>query len=96
MVPDGASAAIRHEPRLVTDDMISLRTAAIAGVGIAQLPTMMVRDELEQGVLVRLVPDWAPDSGLVHAVFPSRRGLLPSVRKLIDYLAMRFAQIEED
>lgn len=94
--PGGASAAIHHDPRLVTDDMISLRTAAIAGVGIAQLPTMMVRDELEQGALMKLVPDWAPKSGLVHAVFPSRRGLLPSVRTLIDYLAMRFAQLEED
>lgn len=94
--PDGAHAAVHHAPRLVTDDMISLRTAAIAGVGVAQLPTMMVQDELAQGVLVRLVPEWAPRSGIVHAVFPSRRGLLPAVRGLIDYLAERFAQLEED
>jgi DNA-binding transcriptional LysR family regulator len=94
--PGGGHAAIHHAPRLVTDDMISLRTAAIAGVGVAQLPTMMVQDELAQGVLVRLVPEWAPRSGIVHAVFPSRRGLLPAVRRLIDYLAERFAQLEED
>jgi len=27
----------------------------------------------------------------VHAIFPSRRGLLPSVRSLIDHLAEEFA-----
>ena len=94
--PDGAVATIHHQPRLVTDDMIALRLAALSGVGIAQLPVMMVADELRRGGLLRLVPDWAPKSGIVHAVFPSRRGLLPSVRRFIDYLVMRFGQVEEE
>ncbi|BCL74723.1 LysR family transcriptional regulator [Jeongeupia sp. HS-3] len=93
--PGGAKAAVHHTPRLVTDDMIALRHAAIAGAGIVQLPFMMVRDEITAGLLVALLPEWAPKGGIIHAVFPSRRGLLPSVRKLIDFLAMRFAQIEE-
>ncbi len=38
--PDGAGAAVRHTPRLVTDDMSALR-AAVAGAGIASLTTMM-------------------------------------------------------
>ncbi|MGQ0659188.1 MAG: LysR family transcriptional regulator [Chromatiales bacterium] len=94
--PRGAQASIRHHPRLVTDDMIALRTAAIAAVGIVQLPTLMVIDEIRQGVLVRPMPDWAPKRHIIHAVFPSKRGLLPSVRALIDYLALRFQQLEED
>lgn len=89
--PDGASVTIPHEPRLVTDDMLALRVAAVGGVGITQLPTMMVVDELKRGSLVRIAPDWASRSSIVHAVFPSRRGLLPSVRSLLDYLATRFA-----
>ncbi|MQQ99276.1 LysR family transcriptional regulator [Glaciimonas soli] len=93
--PDGASMAVRHTPRLVTDDMIALKLAAIAGVGIVELPTMMMADEIRDGKLVKLIPDWASKGGVIHAVFPSRRGLLPSVRKLIDFLAMRFAEIEE-
>ncbi|MGA9422967.1 MAG: LysR family transcriptional regulator [Rhodanobacteraceae bacterium] len=94
--PDGAAAAIHHEPRLVTDDMIALRMAAIAGVGIAALPTMIVRDELQRGTLLKIVSDWAPRSGIVHAVFPSRRGLVPAVRKLIDYLSARFAHLDRN
>ncbi|MGV8941717.1 MAG: LysR family transcriptional regulator [Lysobacter sp.] len=94
--PDGASVAIPHQPRLVTDDMNALRVAAIRGVGIVQLPTMVVSDALKQGTLVKIAPDWASRGGIVHAVFPSRRGLLPSVRRLIDYLALRFEQLDQD
>jgi DNA-binding transcriptional LysR family regulator len=91
--PDGATALIRHEPRLVTDDMTALRLAALHGVGVVQLPTMMVRADLTEGSLVDVLPRWAPRSGIVHAVFPSRRGLLPSVRALIDALAEEFAAL---
>lgn len=94
--PGGAQAAIRHRPRLVTDDMIALRSAAIAGVGIVQLPAMMVTDEIRDGRLLRVVPEWAPRRHVVHAVYPSRRGLLPSVRALLDDLGERFRQLDED
>ncbi len=57
---------------------------------------MMVSDELARGELVRLVPDWAPRREIVHVVFASRRGLLPSVRALIDFLAERFQRLNED
>ena len=85
--PDGAHAEIRHTPRYITDDMSALRQAALDGVGIVQLPFMVVDQDLENGRLVELNPQWEPRCGIVHAVFPSRRGLLPSVRSLIDFLA---------
>lgn len=94
--PNGAWATIPHHPRLITRDMIALRAGAVAGVGVVQLPTMMVCDELARRELVRLVPDWAPRREIVHAVFASRRGLLPSVRALIDHLARRFEALDED
>ena len=76
--------------------MMALREAALAGVGIVQLPRMMIREQLAAGTLVSLLPDWAPRREIVHAVFPSRRGVLPSVRALIDYLAERFQALNED
>jgi DNA-binding transcriptional LysR family regulator len=88
---DGASATVMHRPRLVTDDRLALRLAALRGAGIVQLPTMMVQDDIDQGRLVDVLPAWRPRAGIVHAVFPSRRGLLPAVRHLIDFLATEFA-----
>ncbi|WP_137175136.1 LysR substrate-binding domain-containing protein [Massilia sp. HP4] len=90
--PDGATAQIRHRPRYITDDMTALRQAALRGIGIVQLPCMVVSDELRNGKLVEILPGWAPKGGLVHAVFPSRRGLLPAVRLLLDYLAAHIQQ----
>lgn len=92
--PTGLQISIHHDPRLITDDMMALRDAAVRGIGLVQLPSFVVSDELKAGRLVHLLPDWIPNLGIVHAVFSSRRGLLPSVRSLIDYLAERFASDE--
>jgi len=92
--PDGAVARIEHQPRLITRGMLALRDAAIAGVGVVQLPTMILHEAFEQGVLRRVLPDWAPRPEIIHVVFPSRRGLLPSVRALVDHLAVRFAELD--
>jgi len=92
---DGGVAAINHVPRLVTDDMIELRRAAVAGVGAVLLPRMFISEEVAAGELVPLLPEWAPPEGVIHVVFPSRRGLLPAVRGLIDYLAAAFEALDE-
>ncbi len=94
--PDGARATILHRPRLITRSMMTLRAAALAGVGVVQLPAMMVREQIERGELVHVIPGWAPRREIVHAVFASRRGLLPAVRALLDFLADRFRALSED
>lgn len=92
----GETAAVRHAPRLVSDDMIALRQAALAGAGLVSLPTMMVKEEVAAGQLVKLLPYWAAKAGIIHAVFPSRRGLRPAVRKLLDCLTLGFQELTED
>jgi len=89
---DGRNAVIPHHPRLVTGDMDALRDAALAGVGVVQLPTLLIAEDVARGRLVHALPDWRPPAGIVHAVFPSRRGLLPSVRALLDFLAAGCAE----
>lgn len=84
--PDGQNAEIHHTPRLITDDIEALRAAALAGIGAAQLPLMVVEEDLAKGRLVDLIPNWTPRTALIHAVFASRRGVLPAVRALLDYL----------
>jgi DNA-binding transcriptional LysR family regulator len=76
--------------------MTALRAAALAGVGIVQLPTLVVCDQLAQGALVKLIPDWAPRREIIHAVFSSRRGQMPAVRALLDYLVERYQAMDED
>ena len=89
--PDHASVRISHKPRLVTDDMAQLLYAAVAGVGVVQLPTIVVDAAIASGDLVDVFPKWTTEVGITQAVFPSRRGLLPSVRTFIDFLANEYA-----
>lgn len=91
--PDGARVQIPFRPRLVTDDMGQLLAAAIAGVGIVQLPLIVAKAALASGELVDLLPDWCPADGEMQAVFASRRGLLPSIRSFIDFLAEGFRRL---
>ena len=87
--PAGAQASAAVTPRMVCHDFVVLRTAALAGLGIARLPESVVRDDLKAGALIRVLPQWNSPQGVLHVVFPSRRGLLPAVRALIDFLAER-------
>ena len=88
--PDRAEARIEHQPRLVTRNMTLLRQAAEAGNGVVQLPVMMIQSAVAEGRLQRVLRGWAPPREIIHAVLPSRRGLLPGVRALLDDLVERF------
>lgn len=94
--PDGAQALIHHRPRLITASIPALRSAAVAAAGVVQLPTMMLVEQFARDELVRVVPEWTPRREIIHAVFASRRGLLPSVRALLDFLAEQFKALHED
>lgn len=86
---------IAYKPRLITTDMVALRNAALASVGVVQLPTLMVTEQLRDNTLISLLPDWTAPAEIIHAVYPSRRGQLPAVRALIDYLVERYKSFEE-
>ena len=80
-----------HTPRLSANDFYTVRRAALQGVGVARLPALLARDDLSSGALIRLLPSLSSRSGVVHAVFPSRRGMVPAVRALLDALSESFA-----
>ncbi|MCQ4445391.1 LysR family transcriptional regulator [Enterobacter cloacae] len=94
--PGGAKAEIHYHPRLITTDMLALREAAVAGIGVVQLPILMVKDQLASGELIRVLEAWEPRREVIHAVYPSRRGLLPSVRALVDFLTEEYAKMVEE
>ena len=83
----GGEVEVAHEPKLSASAFPILRAAAIGGLGIASLPEYVCRDALQTGRLVRVLPEWSSRQGILHLVFTSRRGLLPGVRAVIDFLA---------
>jgi DNA-binding transcriptional LysR family regulator len=78
---------VRHEPTLISDDMLLVRQAAVSGLGIAQLPLSACLADIHQGNLEIVLPDFPAPLCEIQVVFPSRRGMLPAVRSFIDFLA---------
>ncbi|OAL79117.1 LysR family transcriptional regulator [Acinetobacter sp. SFB] len=77
---------IKVNPMVMGSDLIMLAQLTRQNCGIALLPDTIVEDYVQSGELVRVLPNWKAQHGIFHAVYPSRRGLLPAVRVFIDYL----------
>jgi DNA-binding transcriptional LysR family regulator len=90
--PDQRESVVRLKPRLICGELSVLRAAAVAGLGVALIPDHFCQEELHDGRLVRLLPAWYKQPGLVHLVFTTKRGLTPAVRALIDHLAIGFKE----
>ena len=67
-------------PRLLCDDMIALKQAAIAGLGVVALPGYVCREDVRLGALCQVLPAWLAGDSTITALIPYRRGLLLSVR----------------
>jgi DNA-binding transcriptional LysR family regulator len=64
--------------------------AALAGIGIARLPSYLVDAKLQSGELLRILPGYAPASTDIVVQFAGRRNLPPKTRAFIDFLVSEF------
>jgi DNA-binding transcriptional LysR family regulator len=67
-----------------------LRAAALAGMGLAVLPTFMVATDLAAGRLVRVIDSFAPHPLGIHAAYPQGRRVPAKTRAFVDLLAAHF------
>lgn len=84
--PDKQVVNCAVRARVQSDNTLVLKHAALAGVGIATLPMYSCTREMAAGELVQVLPGWHAKAGQLVALFPSRRGLLPSVRAFVDFM----------
>jgi DNA-binding transcriptional LysR family regulator len=83
---DGRIARVTHQPRFMCSDFGVQVQAATRGVGVAFVPLRAASRGFEDGSLARVASEWGSAEEDIHLVFATRRGMLPSVRALIDYL----------
>ncbi|HEY0823826.1 MAG TPA: LysR substrate-binding domain-containing protein [Ramlibacter sp.] len=84
--PRAAEFDLQHRPVYTADDLLTLKFAVLHGTGMCVLPDYLCSEELRRGELVPVLPGWAPRVAMVLAVYPSRRGMVPAVRRLLDFL----------
>jgi DNA-binding transcriptional LysR family regulator len=91
--PHGSVVLHRPDPRLVIENIVALREAAIRGAGAIQLPWDVCRAAVERGDL-RLLLEQHPSIGTgVYGLYPTRRGMPSAVRALLTFLEERFRTI---
>ncbi len=83
---EGLKTTIPFSPQLCSDDMSTLKQAAVKGLGIVSMPAYTCRAELDEGSLVRVLPEWVTGKAQLSLITPSRRVQSPAVRALVDYL----------
>ncbi|ATU45330.1 LysR family transcriptional regulator [Acinetobacter junii] len=84
--PNNQQQKIKVNPVIMASNLLMLAELASQNCGIALLPDSIAQDFVKSGQLVKVLPEWTAPHGIFHAVYPSRRGLLPAVRVFIDYL----------
>lgn len=78
--------AVEFTPRLLCNDLILLRQAALSELGIASLPAFLCKRDLAEGRLVEVLPGWQAADMEFFALFADPKGVPVRVRTLIDYL----------
>jgi DNA-binding transcriptional LysR family regulator len=91
--PEGTEHMIRLEPRLVSDDMVGLKSAAVEGLGIVALPAYICREEVASGELEPVLPGWSAGESTLTGLMSVRQGMLPSVRVFMDYLIQEIPKV---
>ena len=74
---------------VVANNFALLREAAIAGLGIALLPSYLCRDAVQKKQLVPVLPEWRPEDVAVYLLYPTRRQLTSRLKIFIEFLAER-------
>ena len=93
---DGEVRRVELKARVSGFDFPMLMELARQGLGITMLPETMCAEAVRSGELEVVLPDWRLPQGVAHAVFASRRGMLPAVRVFIDFLAEKLPPLIEE
>jgi DNA-binding transcriptional LysR family regulator len=83
-------------PALVTGQLEMLFAAAVAGAGIAGLPSFVVEDALRDGRLERVLPSWHGLTQTLYAALPTRRHVPARARAFVDFLVQTFGGADRD
>ena len=81
--PAGEPRALRVEPRIASNNQLSIQQMCEAGLGLALVGSMDAHDALQAGRLVRLLPDWSFGTLDIWAVTPQRDAQPAKVRQAI-------------
>jgi len=88
--PDGEEQVVRVSGNLETNSAEALKSGVLDGLGIGLLPLWLVGEDLRDGRLVEIMPDFHTPDSAIYALYAPGRHLSPKVRSFVDFLAEQF------
>jgi DNA-binding transcriptional LysR family regulator len=85
------NVSVNVKGNVSANDAGALLQAALAGAGVAILPTYLAGEHLRAGRLLALLPDLKPTELSIYAVYASRKNMSTALRVMLDFLAAQFA-----
>lgn len=73
-------------PRLSTDSLYVARNTALTGLGVALVSSWTVKEDIQQGRLIPLLPEWQPTALPVHLVYPWSRYYPARLRRFLEMM----------
>lgn len=89
--PDGGQVSVQINGRPTINSALAVRQAALEGLGIVELNSYIVGEDIVDGRLVRLLPQYRPKELDIYAVYAERRFLAPKIRVFVDALLARIS-----
>ncbi|MBT2103544.1 LysR family transcriptional regulator [Enterobacter mori] len=85
---DGAAQPTRIAitPRLSTDSLYVARNTALTGLGVALVSSWTVKEDIQEGRLIPLLPEWQPTALPVHLVYPWSRYYPARLRRFLEMM----------
>ena len=82
--PNGIDEQVQFTSRFSSNTVQSMKKAALAGIGIALLPTPITKHDLKSGLLVPVLQEYKHTGRNLHVLYPSRRHLPLAVSAFIE------------
>lgn len=86
----GDQVTIELSPRATLNDPEMLCNAAIAGLGIAHVPMPHALRHLQSGALIRVLPEWYTEAGVISLYFAAKKLMPAKTRVFVDFIVDKF------
>ena len=85
----GKTHTVDYNHRIIVDNVDGMCQLVKSGLGLATLPYFLAEEEINEGRLIELMPDWQVEPLEVSAVWPSNAPRESLTRRLLDFLSQR-------
>ena len=85
---------ISVRPKLTTNNAQVLVDALTTGRGVGTAQVLLVSDELKEGRLIRVLPEYEVEPTELFLVYPSSKFLRPAVRAFVDFAVPALRRID--